>query len=55
VLLHVSSSHLPNHLAQVRAMLEKAGQTPGSAPVRVEAINEPGDESEAQVQKWYEM
>jgi len=54
VLLYVASSHLPDHLAQVRALLEKAGQTPGSAPVRVEAINEPGDESEAQAQKWYE-
>jgi uncharacterized protein YndB with AHSA1/START domain len=55
VLLHVASSHLPNHLAQVRAILEKTEQIPADKAVRADAVSEQSAESEAQAQKWYEM
>jgi uncharacterized protein YndB with AHSA1/START domain len=52
-LLQIATSHLPDHLAQMRAMLEKAGQMPGGVPANTEAVYEPGNK-EIEAQKWYE-
>ena len=53
-LQQISTWHLPNHLDQMRATLEKAGQTPGFSPERAKVVDEPAYETEAQAQKWYE-
>ena len=53
-LLQISTLHLPNHLDQIRAMLEKASQITGAVSVQVEPF-EPALTNEAQGQKWYEI
>ncbi len=52
-LLQIATSHLPDHLAQMRAMLEKAGQIPEGGPASTETVYEPG-KMETETQKWYE-
>jgi len=55
VLLQMPVAHLPEHLAQLRDTLEKAGQSPEAAPVAAKVVNESAIETEAQTQKWYEF
>ncbi len=44
-LLQIATSHLPNHLAQMRATLEKARQIAGELPWSTEAVYEPANEA----------
>ena len=55
VLLHVATTHLPDHLAQMRATLEKAGGSENGDLPGQEAGSETANENQAQVQKWYEI
>jgi uncharacterized protein YndB with AHSA1/START domain len=54
-LLQMAVSHLPDHLAQLRSTLEKAGQTLEAATVAPKVVFEPANGTEAQAQKWYEI
>jgi hypothetical protein len=54
-LLQMPFAHLPDHLAQIRATVEKAGQVTGAASETPKVFFEPANGTEVQTQKWYEI
>lgn len=54
-LLQIATAHLSDHLAQIRATLEKAGQTLAGEPAGANVVYGPANEAETQTQKWYEI
>ena len=54
-LLLMPAIHLPTHLAQIRATLEKAGQIPGVVYANANGTYKAVDVTETQAQKWYEI
>jgi uncharacterized protein YndB with AHSA1/START domain len=54
-LLLLVTAHLPIHLAQMQATLEKARRTTGTESIDAEGSYEPINGTEAQGQKWYEI
>jgi uncharacterized protein YndB with AHSA1/START domain len=54
-LLWMLVTHMPDHLAQIRATLEKAGEALGAESVTSKDFFEPTNGKVAQTQKWYEI